>query len=66
LRWLEAEFPRYLEAYRRAYDGRVYLRGAYRQRIDDTLLRLRRKHGFEDPAPERQYERPPLQLALFA
>jgi hypothetical protein len=25
LRWLAAEFPRYLEAYRQAYDGRVCL-----------------------------------------
>jgi DNA repair photolyase len=65
LRWLEAEFPRYLEAYRRAYQGRVYLRGAYRERIDEMLLRLRRKHGFEEPGPWRQYERPAVQLALF-
>jgi DNA repair photolyase len=71
LRWLEAEFPRYLEAYRRAYEGRVYLRGRYRERIDEVLLRLRRKHGFlerghrdqdedEDDAP-----RAATQLTLF-
>jgi DNA repair photolyase len=65
LRWLEAEFPRYLEAYRRAYQGRVYLRGAYRERIDQTLRRLRRHHGFEEPRPWRQYERKAVQLALF-
>jgi len=65
LRWLEAEFPRYLEAYRRAYEGRVYLRGAYRQRIDEVLRRLRRKHGFEEPRPFRQYEGRAVQLALF-
>ena len=65
LRWLEAEFPRYLEAYRRAYEGRVYLRGPYRQRIDEMLRRLRRKHGFEEPRPFRQYEGRAVQLALF-
>jgi DNA repair photolyase len=65
LRWLAAEFPRYLEAYRRAYDGRVYLRGAYRTRIDETLLRLRRKHGFAEPRPTRQYDGPAVQLSLF-
>ena len=65
LRWLEAEFPRYLEAYRRAYEGRVYLRGAYRARIDDLLLRLRRKHGFEEPRATRQFDGPAVQLALF-
>lgn len=65
LRWLEAEFPQYLEAYRRAYEGRVHLRGRYRERLEERLLRLRRKHGFEDPRPERQYEPPDVQLALF-
>jgi DNA repair photolyase len=65
LRWLESEYPRYVEAYRRAYEGRVYLRGRYRERLDDMLLRLRRKHGFADPDPERLYERPDVQLALF-
>jgi DNA repair photolyase len=65
LRWLEAEFPRYVEAYRRAYQGRVYLRGAYRARIDDVVARLRRKHGFAEPGPARQYDAPAVQLALF-
>jgi DNA repair photolyase len=65
LRWLEAEFPRYLEAYRRAYEGRVYLRGAYRTRIDEMLLRLRRRHGFDEPRSSRQYEGRAVQLALF-
>ena len=46
LRWLAAEFPRYLEAYQRAYAGRVYLGGRYRRWIDERLSRLRAKHGF--------------------
>jgi DNA repair photolyase len=72
-RWLEAEFPRYLEAYRRAYQGRVYLAGRYRERIDAVLGRLREKHGFlprghrdpdeeDDPRPRT----PADQLTLFA
>jgi DNA repair photolyase len=63
LRWLEAEFPRYLEAYRKAYDGRVYLQGAYRERMMETVERLKRKHGFE--AGEDADARPPRQLLLF-
>jgi DNA repair photolyase len=46
LRWLGAEFPRYLEAYRRAYAGRVHLGGRYRRWIEERLTRLRDKHGF--------------------
>jgi DNA repair photolyase len=46
LRWLAEEFPRYHEAYARAYDGRVYLRGTYAARIRATMARLRTKHGF--------------------
>ena len=68
LRWLEGEFPRYLEAYRRAYDGRVYLSGAYRERVDALVLRLRRKHGFVDPSQEDDDDRPAgqaAQLKLF-
>jgi DNA repair photolyase len=65
LRWLEAEFPRYVEAYRRAYEGRVYLRGSYRERIDALITRLRRQHGFEEPGENRQYHAPAVQLALF-
>jgi DNA repair photolyase len=46
LRWLAAEFPRYLEAYQRAYEGRVYLKGSsYRTRIDAMLKRLRVRYG---------------------
>jgi DNA repair photolyase len=46
LRWLAAEFPQYLEAYRRAYAGRVYLGGRYRRWIEERIARLREKHGF--------------------
>ncbi len=46
LRWLAEEFPRYHEAYSRAYDGRVYLKGSYPARLRDAMDRLRAKHGF--------------------
>ena len=65
LRWLAAEFPRYLEAYRKAYEGRVYLDGPYRRRIRDLVDRLKEKHGFAAPAPEKDRPRPVLQLLLF-
>jgi DNA repair photolyase len=45
LRWLAAEFKHLVDAYRDAYDGRVYLRGAYRRRIEERVRRLREKHG---------------------
>ena len=48
LRWLAAEHPRYLEAYERAYAGRVYLNGPYRDRMNEMVARLKRKHGFLD------------------
>jgi DNA repair photolyase len=45
LRWLAGEFPRYLEAYRQAYNGRVYLGGGYRERIRSFMARLRERYG---------------------
>jgi DNA repair photolyase len=45
LRWLADEFPRYLEAYRLAYNGRVYLGGRYRERISSFMARLRERYG---------------------
>jgi DNA repair photolyase len=65
LRWLEAEFPRYLEAYRNAYAGRVYLGGTYRQRIRDRVERLKEKHGFESPQRDEDEARSSQQLLLF-
>ncbi len=65
LRWLETDFPRYLEAYRKAYQGRVYLGGAYRQRIRERLFRLQEKHGFETSDGEEDEPRPARQLLLF-
>jgi DNA repair photolyase len=65
LRWIAAEFPRYLEAYRKAYAGRVYLAGAYRRRIQDMVERLKLKHGFHTPARQEDASSPARQLLLF-
>jgi DNA repair photolyase len=47
LRWIREEFPRYHEAYSRAYAGQVYLKGAYADKIRSTMDRLREKHGLD-------------------
>ena len=67
LRWLAAEHPRYLEAYERAYAGRVYLNGPYRQRLKDMVARLKRKHGFlEKDGDDRAPAAAPEQIRLWA
>ena len=58
LAWLAAEFPRYLEAYQKAYATKVYLEGAYRDAIDETLRRLKRKHGFAQERFDDEWRRP--------
>ena len=63
LRWLEAEFPRYVEAYRRAYEGRVYLGSGYRDRIRERVRRLLEKHGFD--TTRDRVRAPPEQLRLW-
>jgi len=66
LRWLAAEHPRYLEAYERAYAGRVYLHGPYRDRLGEMVRRLRRKHGFlEEETDDRSPAAVPEQLGLW-
>jgi DNA repair photolyase len=45
LAFVEREFPRYAEAYRRAYADRVYLTGRYRERVLARVDRLAGKHG---------------------
>ena len=47
LRWIGEEFPRYHEAYSRAYEGKAYLGGAYPDRIRLIMDRLRKKHGLD-------------------
>jgi len=66
--FLAREFPRYLEAYRRAYAGTSHLSGPYRERIEAMVRRLREKHGVsrDDAAESGAYARLPEQLGLFA
>jgi len=69
LRWISREFPRYLEAYEEAYDGRVYLGGRYRERLHALVHRLREKHGLANAfGSEEGSRRPaaPAQLRLWA
>jgi DNA repair photolyase len=67
LAWLGAEFPQYLEAYRRAYDGRTHLGGRYPGRLKAMVERLRAKHGL--PGAEASVRlgppRPAQQLGLW-
>lgn len=65
--FLAREFPRHLEAYRRAYARTSHLRGAYRERIEALVRRLRERHGLEpeDAAEVGAYARTPEQLDLF-
>lgn len=69
-RWLEAEFPRYLEAYRGAYARNAYLKGRYRERVRETMKRLRAKHGFTVAAEKASHLPPPrtsaAQLRLWS
>jgi DNA repair photolyase len=66
--FLAREFPRYLEAYKRAYAGSSHLAGPYRKRIEDLVRRLREKHGIdrEDADVSGAYARLPEQLDLFS
>src|SRR5437867_1855385 len=65
LRWLGTEFPQYLEAYERAYAGRVYLHGPYRERLNEMVRRLKRKHGFIDEGRGVRAATVPEQLGLW-
>jgi DNA repair photolyase len=66
--FLAREFPRYLEAYERAYAVSSHLSGAYRKRVEETVRRLREKHGLarEDAALSGAYAPLPRQLDLFS
>jgi DNA repair photolyase len=68
-RWLAAEFPRYLEAYRRAYGTSAYLGGSYRRRLQALFDRLRARHGLGHAWGREDAKtppRPPAQLRLWA
>jgi DNA repair photolyase len=66
--FLAREFPRYLEAYRRAYAGSSRLSGPYQRRLEELVRHLREKHGLErdDTAQSGAYAPGPVQLDLFS
>jgi DNA repair photolyase len=70
LAFIEREFPRYAEAYRRAYADRVYLTGRYRESVLARADRLAEKHGLrrsgEYGAVTQRLGAARSQLALFA
>jgi DNA repair photolyase len=66
LDWLGREFPRYSEAYQRAYAGRTRLGGPYRQRILGLVDRLRDKHGLSRRTMPPALPAPPRQLTLWS
>jgi DNA repair photolyase len=69
LRFVAAEFPRYLAAYQHAYARSAYLGGTYRKRLRGLMEKLRAKHGFvrmSDELPAEMSPRPAQQLGLFA
>lgn len=65
LRWLASAFPRYLEAYEAAYQGRVYLGGGYKRRTEALLERLRERHGFSNAWTGQPETAQPRQLSLW-
>jgi len=45
LPFLEANFPKLVESYRKRYASRAFLSPAYRKRLSQFMARLRQKHG---------------------
>lgn len=70
LRWIAAEFPRYLEAYEHAYSQSTYLGRPYRDRIRRTMTRLRDVYGFcsdvDQGGSAARLPTPPAQLSLWS
>jgi DNA repair photolyase len=69
LRFVAAEFPRYLAAYQEAYARSAYLGGTYRKRLRVLIERLGTRHGFlriGADLPALTGPRPAQQLGLFA
>src|SRR5207247_8971457 len=68
--FLEKEFPRLAENYRRRYQDHAFLTKSYHQRISKLMASLRRKYGIgSDYGRERASSKPQVeecrQLVLF-
>jgi DNA repair photolyase len=70
LPFLENEFPRLVEDYRRRFAGKAFVSKTYGKRISELMASLRKKHGISQPFQSRsQIAYPPPeeeQLQLFA
>jgi DNA repair photolyase len=70
LPFLEKEFPRLVEDYRKRFAGRAFVSKAYSKRISELMASLRKKHGISRPFRSRaEISYPPPeeeQLRLFA
>ena len=70
LPFLEQEFPRLLETYRKRYEGRSFLPPAYGKRLSQLMSSLRQKHGISNAYETRSRRGhvaagPVDQLSLF-
>jgi len=61
--FLEKEFPRLVERYRKGYQRGAFLRGEYPNWLNQLVERLREKYGLR--APSHDYPATPAQPALF-
>jgi len=70
LPFLEKEFPHLAADYRKRYADRAFVGKAYRQRLSELMVALRKKHGIRKEVTDRgtiskQYRAEDVQLALF-
>jgi DNA repair photolyase len=72
LPFLDKEFPRLAENYRKRYEGRAFLSTAYRKRLSQLMARLRQKYGIRNEYDRYSKKTHPLpdpedmvQLRLF-
>ena len=62
--FLDEQFPELAARYRSRYERSPYLRGAYAERLRETVREVRRENGLA-AAPEPGPAEPPPQLRLF-
>jgi DNA repair photolyase len=56
LPFLEERFPELVRKYRERYDRAAYLRGAYPEMIQERVEKIRKRHGLDRKAAEREPE----------
>jgi DNA repair photolyase len=70
LPFLEKEFPHLADSYRKRYGDHAFVGKAYRQRLSELMVALRKKHGIKKEVTDRgaiskEYRAEEVQLALF-